>query len=307
MIEENSMLNLTLYNDIFVNEDISKPENRMNLAIFHLQMLQEFHKWFCNKLGIPISSVIYPIENVSGNRPDFIIKDDRKIIGYVEVELGDENKHQLSTYKEKILKDGIKIYSISSRTYHKSDLSLDEIVEYFERLNKSELSEQQKLSIIYLQKIIYNYSNNTKMNKRDFVSDKMLSNIFVSEFLSYLKEFAPTYGLSRAVQGSYFIDTVGENGFSFRVFSQKSKVASKSLSILSITNNRDFVLFQSAEKYRTYLAHKKNVDVGGFIDFIENKLQANIGALGINSRMEVPLFKVRDYIQELVEVIKPLI
>lgn len=36
--------------DIFVNEDISKPENRINLALFHLQMNSNFHNWFFNKL-----------------------------------------------------------------------------------------------------------------------------------------------------------------------------------------------------------------------------------------------------------------
>ena len=30
-------------NDIFVREDIAKPENRVNLALFHLQMDDKFH------------------------------------------------------------------------------------------------------------------------------------------------------------------------------------------------------------------------------------------------------------------------
>ncbi len=113
--------------DIFVREDIAKPENRVNLALFHLQMDEGFHKWFCEELQLPVSAIIYPTENLSGDRPDLIVKDGDKTIGYIEVELGDENKSQLSTYRYKYANDKTKIFSITGKSFHNSDLSLEEI------------------------------------------------------------------------------------------------------------------------------------------------------------------------------------
>lgn len=86
--------------NIFVNEDISKPENRVNLTLFHLQMDESFHIWFCSKLKIPISSILFPVKNSVGDRPDYIIKNNGLTIGYAEVELGDENISQLESYPE---------------------------------------------------------------------------------------------------------------------------------------------------------------------------------------------------------------
>ncbi|MFZ2724759.1 MAG: hypothetical protein WAX77_00735 [Methylococcaceae bacterium] len=85
--------------DIFVNEDISKPENRVNLALFHLQMNDVFHQWFCERLQLPVTSIIYPTKNINANRADYIVKEGDKILAYIEVELGNENKPQLSSYE----------------------------------------------------------------------------------------------------------------------------------------------------------------------------------------------------------------
>ena len=59
--------------DPFVNEDIAKPENRTNLALFALMNIPHFSDWIVHRLGLPQDTVIYPPQNVAGNlRPDFV-------------------------------------------------------------------------------------------------------------------------------------------------------------------------------------------------------------------------------------------
>src|ERR1035437_2697810 len=123
--------------NIFVKEDIAKPENRVNLAIFHLQMVDEFHNWFCNKLNISNEAIIFPTENLDGDRPDFIIKEENHIHGYIEVELGGENKFQLSSYRGKYETDKRRIFSITGKIAQGSDLGLDEIKSYLLSIHES--------------------------------------------------------------------------------------------------------------------------------------------------------------------------
>lgn len=291
--------------DIFVREDIAKPENRLNLALFHLQMDEGFHKWFCEKLKIPVSSIIYPTENLLGDRPDLIVKNADRTIGLIEVELGDENKSQLSSYRNKYGSDEIKILSISGKSFHRSDLSLEEIKDFLSN-NLNKLSNKQKvLSAEYLIKLINTYSNNNPTNTRNPVSDEVLNRLFVSRLLFSLEDFKPEPNQKRAISGKYYIDTNGEKGFSFRVYSVES--TSRSISLLSITKGRDFITFLSAEKYRKYLNHKNESDVECWINFIQNNLKLPINKINFAARLESPISTVEKYFDDLIKVIIPLI
>lgn len=294
-------------NDIFVREDIAKPENRVNLALFHLQMDDTFHTWFCRKLGIPSTSIIYPTENLTGDRPDFIIKDDDIIIGYIEVELGNENTAQLSSYKYKYESDSIRIFSITGKSNHTSNLSLEEIRNYLSNNIESFSNQQKKVSALYLIKLIDTYSNYNLSYSRIPVSDEVLKRPFVEKLLSALQKFTPEPNQKRAVPGRYYIDTASEKGFSFRVYSVESTLQTKTISLLSITKGRDFVTFLSAEKYRKYLNHKNESDVENWISFIQNKLKLPIGKISFAGRSESPILLVEKNIDELIQVIIPLI
>ena len=296
--------------DIFVREDIAKPENRVNLALFHLQMDDVFHKWFCEKLGLPNSAVIYPTENLSGDRPDFIVKVANKIIGYVEVELGDENKSQLSSYRYKYENATTKIFSITGKSIHSSDLSLEEIsLHLSDKSNKSNfLSNKQKvLSAQYLIKLIETYSNNNISYSRNPVSEEVLNRPFVNKLLDTLADYRPDVNQKRAIPGNYYCDTNSPKGFSFRVYSSESTLQTKSISLLSITKGGDLITFLSAEKYREYLNHKEGTDIENWLNFIQKTLKLPIDKKSFAGRIETPISTVNKYFNELVNVIIPLI
>ncbi len=292
--------------DIFVREDIAKPENRVNLALFHLQMDNTFHFWFCEKLGIPASSIIYPTENLSGDRPDFIIKNNDEIIGYIEVELGDENTSQLSSYKYKYESDSIKIFSITGKSSHAANLSLEEISNYLSDNIASLSNQQKKVSSLYLIKLIDTYTNNNITYTRNPVSAEVLKRPFVNKLLSALENFKPVPDQKRAEPGKYYIDTTSEKGFSFRVYSVESTLQTKTISLLSITKGRDFITFLSADKYRKYLNHKNESDVENWINFIQSKLQLPINKINFAGRRESPISTVEKHFSELIKVIVPL-
>ena len=293
--------------DIFVREDIAKPENRVNLALFHLQMDNNFHKWFCTKLNIPKTSIIYPTENLSGDRPDYVIRNAKKTIGYVEVELGDENKSQLSSYRFKYENDQIKIFSISGKSSQNSDLSLEEISSYLNKQLNLQSNDQKKQSAKYLIKLIETYTINNISYSRNPVSEEVLNRPFVNKLLDTLKEYQPEPSQKRATPGQYYCDTNSEKGFSFRVYSIESTLQTKSISLLSITKGRDFITFLSADKYRKYLNHKDEADVKNWIDYIQNYLKLPIHKISFAGRRESPISTVNKYFDDLIKVIIPLI
>ena len=57
--------------DLFVSEAISKPENRVNLALLSLMQQDWFREWILKRLCLPADAVVYPPTNVGTRRPDF--------------------------------------------------------------------------------------------------------------------------------------------------------------------------------------------------------------------------------------------
>ncbi len=59
---------------IFVNEDISKPENGLNLVRLGLMKDPDFREWCVQRLHLSEDSVFYPPQNVMGNlRPGYLV------------------------------------------------------------------------------------------------------------------------------------------------------------------------------------------------------------------------------------------
>ncbi len=285
--------------DMFVNEDISKHENRVNLALFHLQMNDDFHKWFCEQLGISDSCVIYPQKGREGIRPDFIVKDGEKELGCIEVELGGENKDQLNKYR--MIYETV--FSITGEKTDESNLGLDEISGFLSETIIPIANSQTKLSAQYLVKLIKDCAHGTKSYSRSPVSDEVMAKPFINKLLTALVDYEPRDGQSKAEPGKYYCDTYEAKGFSFRVYSPISK-ANKSVSLFSMTNGRDFISFSSAEKYRNYLSHK-NVDA--WISFITNELCLPIDKINLKNRLEISISSLSDNFENFIKNIKPLI
>ncbi len=78
---------------------MSKPENRLNLALFGL-MPQE---WFLRKLDLPLDSILHPPTNAEGARPHLKVEAlDGSTEAWIEVELG-TNPEQIEDYCELLL------------------------------------------------------------------------------------------------------------------------------------------------------------------------------------------------------------
>ena len=55
--------------DLFVKEDISKRENRVNLALFSLMHQDWFREWILKRLALPTDAVVYPPQPLSAESP----------------------------------------------------------------------------------------------------------------------------------------------------------------------------------------------------------------------------------------------
>ena len=82
--------------DLFVHEDLSKPENRINVALFELLMLCPFRTWLLDRLCQPQNAVMYPTASVAVDarwlRPDFVVRDGPTLetLAWIEVECTSE-------------------------------------------------------------------------------------------------------------------------------------------------------------------------------------------------------------------------
>lgn len=293
-------------NDMFVKEDISKPENRINLAIFHLQMYENFHDWFMAKLNLKKEFIVYPMKNDLGVRPDYIIKNGHQIVGYAEVECG-QNVSQLECFKGKFEKNGIKVYSICGRKYYDCDLSLEEIKDFCAaELKKELLAPQIKLSLNYLRELIeLSLMQNINNNIRTKVNWEFVKNHeFLWPLLAKLADVDMVEGSVRPYRGRIFYDTVKEKGFSLRVYSPEG--ARKQIALLSVSGGRDTVIFQAAHKYKKYLCDRNFNDVNKWINFI-CATGYDINMLAENDRVEIPLSAIVDKVDNFASIIKKLV
>jgi hypothetical protein len=98
----------------FVKEDVNKPENRTNLALFGLMLIPGIRTWLLKRLGLPVDSIMYPPQNVLGGRPDFVVVGPNETVeAWIEVELGGENQAQLAQYRARLDEP---VLSISKRS-----------------------------------------------------------------------------------------------------------------------------------------------------------------------------------------------
>ncbi len=292
--------------NIFVKEDISKPENRINLALFHLQMFDVFHNWFLEKFKLNADSIIFPVKNEEGSRPDFVVYNSfGDKIGYIEVECG-INLEQFNRFKILYEKDGVKVYSIFGKKEHLPDLSLEEIKTFINSIYNTIQNNQIKLSCKYLTNLIDEtiYTINDTSRKpvsKDFIN----SNSFIKELLSKLNDVDMVEKTNRANAGHIYYDTNKDKGFSLKVFSTEGD--KKHISLLNISGGRHLINFQSEEKYRFYLQHKPINIVDEWISFISFKLKYPINKIGFNKSRNVPIETVHENIDELVNLIRKLV
>lgn len=295
---------------IHIHEDTSKPENRVNLTLFHLLMIDEVNVFIKNKLNISEDSVIYPSPNLSVEefdvcgRPDFLIKSNNQTIGYIEVELGREDSEQITRYRRN---ENVTVYSIvGKKDYNEGNLTLDEIYDFIEGIKIRYLNTQKYYSVQLFQKLIeyYIHQNNFKLGYKPVIlSDKMRSSFIVDYFYKYFGE-EKILENEKAEPGKIMFNTRGENGFSLRVYSKESKV-DKSLSLMNRSGGRHEINFPSKIKLYKYLPYSKN-EVDNYINFIASLGARDILTNGEKGFAHLPLNVVEKNIEKFCELINEL-
>ena len=262
--------------DIFVREDLSKPENRVNLALFSLMQQDWFRKWTLRRLRLPTDAVVYPPENIRGRRPDFMVKSEGSEVAVIEVELG-KNHGQAEDYRAQFAV----VKTIWGTREHGGDLSLEEIAEVLGRRRR--LSAQTKFNVAHLIKLIdEGLSGHSRSSARGNVSEEMWNHWLVEELRNRLGDrLDATTG--QVGIGSLKADTIGKEGFSLKV---RRLDRSGEVAVLSITRGTHLV-FPSRRKLNRCLPNLR-AEVDDYMRLVAS-LNCDVEVDGDNARPRIAL------------------
>lgn len=293
-------------------EDTSKPENRVNLSLFHLLMIDGVRQYIFGKLQLDRDCVVYPAPNLVteefdiDDRPDFKIEKGGKLVGYIEVELG-RDVAQVNKYNQKTA-DHIRVYSIFGKISDGGNLSLEEIYYYLkDNQDKFIRIAQDYWSLKLLLKLIDYYvieGNFNSGNKRVPISGAMRNTYIIRALYEKIGEqHILDKESDRPEKGKLLLNTVGEGGFSLRVFARNS--TSGTFSLMWRTGGRNTIYFPAHVKMKKYIANKQ------FVDDYTNLLFAmgctDIKEIGERQSTSLSISKVEANLPELISCFKMLV
>lgn len=290
-------------NTVFANEDVSKPENRINLSLFGLFLNDDFKDWFLEQFVLPQDAVIFPSKTLKGGiRPDFAVhnKDD-KPIAYIEVEIGKEDIGQLQNYRSIL---NVPVLSICGKKEHKGHLSLIEIYGKLKEVKEKIKSKQFNKNFAVYETLIHEnvlYQGRERY-KSTTISDEMRNSFLIQKLMGSLEIHEDIGRTMRP--GEFLLETKKENGFSLRIYSRISTVRN-SLSIMAQTAGRPRVIFPSKEKLEKYLPESKKEAINELASYL-NKIGYPIDNLGINNQSRVDINIIKKDIEYLISIIKRL-
>lgn len=257
--------------DLFVNEDINKLENRINLSILGLLNQDWFHDWLLKKLGMPLDAAIYPPKNEEGVRADFKIRNlnSEKPYGRIEVET-DTNAEQAKRYSS-LFEEPVK--TIWGLDEHDSDLSLERIRDKLNSvLQDGTLKQQHKIGVCHLLTLINEALSGPPRNSKPVQVSEHMRDFWLVKILRSDLGDRLDFDLSKPEPRMLFAQAYGPDGFSLRVYSEKA--SKKSVSILSVQFG-DQILFSPIKHLQKYLPNHKEaiadwtallMDMNCFID-----------------------------------------
>ena len=245
--------------DLFLREDLGKPENRVNVALFGMMQQAWFREWFLKELSLPTDAVVYPPTDVNGYRPDLkVASHGKSTLAWIEVELGKDD-FQAADYKDRFCEP---VKTVCGKRSDGGDLSLEEIAEYLDACPRKDLSPQEAVNTEYLCKMIRDGLDGHKGSLgRDRVSDKMQKHPLVVGLKERLGDRL-RFEVGRnqpPPDGCLKADTTeaggtDNQGFSLRVYSPKATY--KTLAVMSISGGRPYVSFRSLVKLKKYLPER---------------------------------------------------
>lgn len=295
--------------DMHFKEDTSKPENRVNLTLFHLMMVEEIRNFVLDKLNISKESVIYPCPNLTteefdiSSRPDFVIKNGDQLRGYIEVELGTEDAEQLHRYRTQ---QSLPVYSIiGKRLYGPCDLSLEELYHYLKEIKQSFDGTQLFQSIRLLISLIEYYviQGNFSTAKPIALSDAMRKSRLVDHFYTYFGGDRILEN-ARVQRNKVMFNTRGENGFSLRVYSTETD--SGGLSLMYRTGGRQTIYFPAHKKLLRYLPDSTDA-IQSYSNLIAELGAKEIFRIDENKRCSLPLEIVESNVDKFCKLINDIV
>lgn len=290
--------------DIYLNEDLSKPENRINVALFGLLGHDWLRSWLLSELGLPAEVVIYPSKNQEEVRPDFKIALNGTTLAWVEVEVGTD-PGQIARYRESLSEPVIAIWS---RKSDGADLSLEEIAEFMSKrcTASPNLTSQVLIQVRHLLlQITQALEGRSPYYSRVSISDKMLNHPLVKGLRYRLgnrilmeKEEELREGFLKADA----TDSERHEGFSLQMHCPKAK--KKSLSLLAISGGRPKVQFPTELKLREYLpAHGPQIDA--YVSLIR-RCGLDLSIDSVTKRPSLHYKYLLSYLDELAECLLAL-
>ena len=293
--------------DLFLHEDLSRSENRVNVALFSVLQQPWFREWLLQKLGLPLDGIAYPPRNHKGCRPDLKVvhptRLDGDAVAWIEVELG-TNTSQIKDYRERLHPDSVK--SLWGKRSHGGDLSLEEVAEFLK--NRTGLDAQTAVNVQQLVDLIEEgLEGHSSSPGRSALTEKMRSHPLVDALeISLGGRIRFDLGKSEPPNpGSLKMDTTdtaNNEGFSLRVYSPKS--SSQTLSVMSISGGRDRVYFPSLLRLEKYLPNCP--DQIGAYRLALRRVDLDIGGFGMDQRPSLRLETVRDHLEDLVPCLEAL-
>ena len=267
---------MTSSDDLFVKEDTSKPENRVNLALFSLMQQDWFREWVLKRLCLPADSVIYPPTNVQGRRPDLKVVHGGSEVAMIEVELG-TNPRQAEDYRMQF--DVVK--TIWGKKEDSSDLSLEEIAKFLEEPRY--LSSQTRINVEHLSRLIeQGLSERSSLRDRGNVSEEMWEHRLVVALRDRLGDRLEATTRQVGI-GHLKADTVGKGGFSLKV-NRRDRTGEVALFSISAGAH---LIFPSRQKLNRCLPNRR-AEVDAYTSLI-TAMGCDVDVPGENARPRLPL------------------
>ena len=254
---------MTIPPDIFVAEDISKPENRINLSIFASCGIDLFRMWLAEQLDLPPTTLFYPPVNQHPvGRPDLVAVNAGSVVGWIEVEVG-KNEDQLAGYVAHFDERVFSIWGIGD-----SDLALMEIGRRAAELEGQMGDLQSKWYLRHLSKLIdHELIVGRNSTPAVVLTAHARSKEWVSALLSALEDLGTKVQLEK-VSGQIPPGVVrfnsrssGGSGVSVRVRASRT---SSGVAILNQRSSRAYVSLSSGDHLNKYLP-RKTAAVDAFI------------------------------------------
>lgn len=291
---------MSLADGTFLNEDLSKPENRINVALFGLMQQEWFREWLLKELNLSPDAVLFPPKNVDGGRrPDFKVEaTDGSTLAWIEVEVG-TNASQANDYRAIFSRDPVKTIWGSD-----GDLSLEKIAAYlYSQLEDSaDLSPQARINVQYLhdqiQQALAGYSPSSP---RADLSDEVWSTYPLLKLRELLGDKLVRTTGSFPI-GKLGVDTVKPQGFSLKVNRRDGRRGT--LSVTSQSAGRPQIYFPALGKLKKYLPdHSEAVNC---YERVLKELGLPISKYSERQRPSLPLDTVMRGLNEIVPCLKAL-